>query len=89
MMGSIQRRLGALEAAHGRIDFVVIERRIIEPGKPAGEVAFADLRGRRITRELAEPEGAFFARVHAWVEASASAGQRCATVVLTETDLRL
>lgn len=89
MIGSIQRRLEALEGAHGRIEFIVIERRIIEPRKPAGEVAFADLRGQRITRELEESEAEFLARVHALAEASASAGRRCATVVLTETDLGL
>ena len=89
MTASIQRRLGALEATHGRIEFIVIERRIIEPGKPAGEVAFADVRGQRFVRELAESEDGFLARVHAWVEASASPGKRCACVVVSETDLRL
>ena len=89
MMGSIQRRLGALEAAHGRIDFVVIERHIIEPGRRSGEVAFADLRGQRIARELEESEAEFLARVHSWAEASAGPGQRCARVVVSETDLAL
>ena len=89
MTASLQRRLGALEAAHGRIEFIVIERRIIEPGKPAGEVAFADVRGQRFARQLEEPEEGFVARVHAWAEASASPGQRCARIVVTETDLML
>ena len=89
MTSSVQRRIGALEAAHGRIDFVVIERHIVDPGQPSGEVAFADLRGQRITREPQEPEATFLARVHALAEASASPGQRCATVVLSETDMAL
>lgn len=89
MIGSIQRRIGALEAAHGRIDFVVVERRIVDPGQPSREVAVADLRGQRITREPEESEAAFLARVHALAAASASPGQRCARVVLTETDLML
>ena len=89
MTASIQRRLGALEATHGRIEFIVIERRIIEPGKPAGEVAFADVRGQRFSRELAESEATFLARVHASAERSASPGRRCARIVLTETDLML
>lgn len=89
MMASLQRRLGALEAAHGRIEFIIIERRIIEPGKPAGEVAFADVRGQCFVCEPEEPEAVFLARVHAWVEASASPGQRCACVVVSETDLAL
>ena len=86
---SIQRRLGALEAAHGHIEFIVIERRIIEPGKPAGEAAFADVGGQRFTREPEEAEAAFLARVHASAERSASPGRRCARIVVTETDLML
>ena len=89
MTGSIQRRIGALEAAHGRIEFIIIERRIVDPGQPSGDVAVADLRGERITRELEESEAEFLARVHSWAEASAGPGQRCARVVVSETDLAL
>ena len=87
MTGSIQLRLRTLETVHGgAIAFIVIGRR---PGEPSGEAAFADVRGRRFTPELGEPEEVFLARVHELAAASASPGQRCATVVLTETDLRL
>ena len=90
MTPSLQRRIGALEAAHGAgVEFIIIERRIIEPGKPAGEVAFADVRGQCFVREPEEPEAVFLARVHAWAQAGASPGQRCARVVLSETDMRL
>ena len=90
MTPSLQRRLGALEAAHGAgVEFIVIERRIIEPGRPAGEPAFADVGGQRFAREPAEPEGVFLARVHALAEGSASPGQRCARIVVSETDLAL
>ena len=39
--------------------------------------------------ELAESEDGFLARVHAWAEAGASPGQRCACIVVSEHDLKL
>ena len=90
MTALLQRRLGALEATHGAgVEFIIIERRVIEPGRPAGEVAFADVRGQCFVCEPEEPAAVFLARVHAWVEASTSPGQRCACVVVSETDLAL
>ncbi len=90
MTPSIQRRLEALEGTHGAgVGFIILERRIIEAGTPAREAAFADVGGQRFTRGPEELEATFIARVHAWAEASASPGQRCATVVLTETDMAL
>ena len=90
MTPSIQRRLGALEAARGAgVEFIVIERRIIDPGTPAGEAAFADVRGQRFVREPEESEAEFLARVHSRAEASASPGQRCACIVVSEADLAL
>ena len=90
MIGSIQRRIGALEAAHAvGVEFLVIERFIVPPGKPDGEAAFASVRGQRFVRETAESEAEFLARVHSWAEASAGPGQRCARVVVSEIDLAL
>lgn len=90
MTAALQRRLGALEAVHGGgVEFIVIECRFAHPGKPAREAAFADVRGQRFTREPEELEVAFLARVHAWAEASANPGQRCASVMVNETDLAL
>ena len=90
MTASLQRRLGALEAAHGvGVEFIIIECRFAHPGMPTGEIAFADVRGQRFARELGESEDGFLARVRAWAEASASAGQRCASVVVSEHDLTL
>ena len=90
MTASLQRRLEALEGTHGAgAEFIIIARHIVDPGQPSGEIAFADLRGQRIARELEESEAEFLARVHSWAEASAGPGQRCARVVVSETDLAL
>ena len=90
MTPSLQRRLGALEATHGAgVEFIIIERRVIEPGRPAGEVAFADVGGQCFTRGPEEPEESFVARVHALAKASAGTGRRCARIVVSETDLAL
>ena len=90
MTGSIQRRLVALEAAHAvGVEFLFIERRIVFHGQPSGEAAFASVRGQRFVRELEESEDAFLARVRAWAQASATPGQRCACIIVSETDLAL
>lgn len=90
MTASLQRRLEALEGTHGAgVQFTVIERFIVNPGRLSGEAAFASVRGQRFTRELAESEAAFLARVRAWAEVSAGPGQLCASVVVSEVDLAL
>ena len=90
MSRPIARRLEALEAAGtAKINFILILRRIVTPGIPVGEAVAAEMMGERFERALTETEDDFMARLHHHAEANRGPGQRCAQVIMYESDLDL
>jgi hypothetical protein len=90
MTPSIQRRVEALEAAGAAAtDFILILRRIITPGVPAGEATQAKMLGLHFVREPSESEADFIERLRAYALAHRRPGQHGVQVLMDETDLDL
>ena len=90
MSRQIARRLEALEAAGSdAINFILILRRIVTSGSPAGEAFKAEMMGEHFERLRTETEDDFIARLRHQAEANRRPGRRCAQVIMYESDLDL
>jgi hypothetical protein len=89
-MARLKSRVEALESAGaGVIDFILILRRMVTPGIPAGEATRARMLGQHFDRDAAESEDDFFHRLRAYGIAHRRLGQYGVQVLMYETDLDL
>lgn len=85
MIGSIQRRLEALEGGNeSHVEIIVVDRH-----GPEHEVYRADALGRVFSREADETEAGFLERVRTYLSDARLPSSRSATVVFERRDLLL
>ena len=86
-MAALERRIEALEAqTQPTAEWILIQRRIVRPGVPAGEAATATALGQRFNREASETESEFLERVRAYVAANRNTSA-CAAVMIVADEM--